>query len=353
MMRRLYPILAAVILAGVSAPALQGRPQAQPPAATIDTTRVRDTVDGVGGLIQREYFDPALGARINRTLHARLESGAYDSAPTPDALARLLTRDLFAIARDKHLAVTVIRPSAPQPATAAAADARREAARRDNGGIRRVEILAGNVGYLDIRSFWRLDEAREALDAAMHLLERADALVIDLRNNGGGSPDTVALLASYLIDNAPTPLFEITPRSGPPVRYSTSPVSTHDGRRPVFVLTSPRSFSGGEGFAFLLQDLKRAEVIGERTAGAANPGRPYPVNDLFEVVVPNGRLLTVPSARNWEGDGVTPDVPVSSEDALRIAHERALRRLLEAATSEPDRQRLTAALTSATAAAPR
>lgn len=350
MLRRRSAILAVVITA-VSVPCRAGQPQAQSPLAAIDTARVRETVDGVGRTIEREYFDAATGARINLALHTRLNAGAYDGASTPDLLARLLTNDLFAIARDKHLAVTVVRPSTPAPDTTAAADARAQAARRDNGGIRRVEILAGNVGYLDISYFWRVDEARDALDAAMHLLARADALVIDMRKNGGGSPDTVALLASYLIDGAAAPLFDITPRSGAPVRYSTSPVSPRDGHRPLFVLTSARSFSGGEGFAFLLQELKRAEVIGERTAGAANPGRPYPVNDLFEVVVPNGRLLTVPGGRNWEGDGVTPDVPVPSDEALRVAHERALRRLLAAATSEPDRQRLSAALTAAAAAA--
>jgi C-terminal processing protease CtpA/Prc len=244
--------------------------------------------------------------------------------------------------------VTVAQPAAAPPDTTAAADARAQAARRDNGGIRRTEILTGNIGYLDIRYFWRLNEARDAVDAAMKVLARADALIIDMRANSGGSPDTVALLASYLLDGPPAPLFEISPRSGDPVRYSSSTVSPRDGHRPLYVLTSTRSFSGGEGFAFLMQDLKRAEVVGEQTAGAANPGRPYPLNDGFEVVVPNGRLLTVPGGRNWEGTGVHPDVPAAADDALRVAQERAIGRLLANASSDADRRRLESALRSVT-----
>jgi hypothetical protein len=319
-----------------------------PATQAVDAARRRETVDALGAVVAREYFDAAVGARVDRGLHARLASGAYDSADSVDALARRLTADLFALAGDRHLAVTPARP-APDAVTSSSTPAappvpRAEAARRDNGGVRRVEILAGNVGYLDIRFFWRPDEAQAAVDAAMQLLARADALVIDMRENSGGSPETVAHLMSYLFDGPPMVLFEITPRTGTPTRYTTTAVAGRDGRRPVYVLTSARTFSGGEGFAFVLQDRRRAEVIGQRTPGAANPGRPYPVNDLFDAVVPNGRLMTVPSGRNWEGTGVTPDVTSPSDAALRVAHERALQRLIDAASSPAERQRLEAAL---------
>ena len=104
-------------------------------------------------------------------------------------------------------------------------------------------------------------------------------------------------------------------------------LAERDGRRPVYVLTSARTFSAGEGFAFLLQERGRAEVIGERTPGAANPGRPYPVNALFEVTVPNGKVVSAVRRGNWEGIGVVPDIEVPAAEALRIAHARALERL--------------------------
>ena len=137
-------------------------------------------------------------------------------------------------------------------------------------------------------------EHRDALAAAMQVLQPADALIIDMRANGGGSPDTVALLISYLIEGTGQALFEIVHRDGSKEVYRTpeEAPATRNARRPIYVLTSARTFSGGEGLAFLLQELKRALVIGEVTAGAANPGRPYPAGELFEITVPNGRVLS-------------------------------------------------------------
>jgi hypothetical protein len=120
-------------------------------------------------------------------------------------------------------------------------------------------------------------------------------------------------------------------------RYATeSPgVPDRNETRPVYVLTAERTFSAGEGFAFLLQERRRAEVIGEATAGAANPGRPYPVGVRLEVTVPNGHVRTAVTGRNWEGAGVIPDVRVAGSDALRVGHIRALRELLKQAPSGP------------------
>ena len=147
-------------------------------------------------------------------------------------------------------------------------------------------------GYINLTSFWQLKEAREPIGAAMSLLQRADALILDMRENGGGSPETVAFLMGFLFDEGALPMYDIVSKSGNVVSYATpafAPAERHP-RRPTCVLTSSRTFSAGEGFAFLLQERRRAEVVGERTAGAANPGRPYRVNNLFEVTVPNGKV---------------------------------------------------------------
>jgi C-terminal processing protease CtpA/Prc len=132
-------------------------------------------------------------------------------------------------------------------------------------------------------------------------------------------------------------------RSEPaPTRYSTTlpAVAGRDEQRPAYVLTSARTFSAGEGLAFLLQERRRVEVIGEVTAGAANPGRPYPVNSRFDVTVPNGRVRSAVGGGNWEGAGVKPDVASAERDALRVAHERALRQLLQKAAPGEWRDRL-------------
>ena len=298
--------------------------------AAVDFTgdTVRTTVVEVAATISREYMDPVVAERVAGALRRRLSEDQYRGVTTPDALATRLTQDLLTDSQDKHLAVTVVRES-PSTTAPPAVDARQQGVLRTNAGVQRVEILTGNVGYLNLTTFWRAGEAREIIADAMRLLRRADALIIDMRQNSGGSPETVALLAGYLFDQGGLPLFHIVPRTGDSVSYATpadAPVE-RDGRRAVYVLTSARTFSAGEGFAYLLQERGRAEVIGERTAGAANPGRPYRVNALFEVTVPNGQVRTAVSGRNWEGAGVKPDLEAPAADALTVAHDRALKRL--------------------------
>lgn len=290
----------------------------------IDAQLIRSTVESLSQVIQREYFDEAVAAKADAALKAALASGRYSAAPSREGLAGALTRDLYAATRDKHLSVAVTPPPAATPP--AGGPARNQRDRPTDAGFRRVEILPGDIGYLDLTMFLRLTEHRDALAAAMKKLQPAHALILDMRDNGGGSPDTVVLLMSYLFDQPSLPLLEIIPRSGETQAYATAPAGAdieRNGSRPVFVLTSSHTFSGGEGLAYLLQERKRALVIGENTAGAANPGRPYPVNDIFEVTVPNGRIRSAIKHGNWEGDGVTPDVIVPAATALDVALERA------------------------------
>jgi hypothetical protein len=302
--------------------------------------RVRDTVDSVATVVGREYFDIDVAARVSAMLRQRETAGVYDTARTPEALASMLTRDLFEFTHDKHLAVMVVPQTTESNGTVPDTEGRAVRGRRENFGVVAADVLAGNVGYLHITTFYRVEEARDAIAAAMRLLERADALVIDLRDNVGGSPDTAALVAAYLFDSPDVPLFDIVSRDGEVTHYATPAAEPHNGTRPVYVLTSARSFSAGEGLAFLLQEQHRAIAVGERTAGAANPGRPYPAATGFDVVVPNGRVRAARSGGNWEGGGVVPDVAVTAADALTRAHELALRALIERTPNGPWRDRL-------------
>lgn len=307
-------------------------------AQPLDRATIDATVRGAADVFEAEYFNLALSKSVSAELRRRAEAGTYASAPTPQDLARLLSRDLLELTRDKHVAVN-IRAGAP----GGGAVQRRNVP--TTAGFRRTEILAGNVGLLDMAFFMRPVEHQDALAAAMKTLQPADALILDMRQNGGGSPDTVALLISYLVTETGRPLFEIVPRKGTPQKYATAelPAELRNGRRPVYVLTSPKSFSGGEGLGFILQDMKRAVVIGEATAGASNPGRGYPINDTFEITVTNGELLTAVSRRNWEGSGVTPDVQVPAADALTVAHVRAIDDLLATMAPGSKRDALSAA----------
>lgn len=299
----------------------------------LDHDTIASTVRGAADIFAAEYFDVPLSASVSRELKRRLDAGRYASSASNQELAAALTRDLLELTRDKHVAVQIRRAATG----GGAAQERRDVP--TTAGFRRTEILPGNIGLLDLAFFMRPVEHRDALAAAMKTLQPADALILDMRQNGGGSPGTVALLISYLVDEPGRPVFEIRPRTGAVQVYATeSPaLAIRNGRRPVYVLTSPKSFSGGEGLAFILQDMKRALVIGEGTAGAANPGRGYPINDTFEILVSNGQLLTSGSERNWEGTGVTPDVRVPAADALGVAHLRAIDDLLAQTPVGPKR----------------
>ena len=294
------------------------------------------TVRTLGEVLKREYIDVDVAEKADAALRRALTEGRYAGASTPEALARLLNRDLQDVTHDKHIWVEVVPPATPsaQPAPTRSAEdtdaARAEGVRRSNAGVRRLEILRGNVGYLDLSSFFRPEEARDTITLAMRLLSKADALIIDMRRNGGGSPGTVAHLLGYLLDAPGATLFEIVHRPPEPSdRYALEATlpAERDGKRPIAVLTSAQTFSAGEGLAFLLQERHRAEIVGEVTAGAANPGRSYPVNDGFRVNVPNGRIKSAVSGGNWEGTGVTPDVKVPAAEALQTAHEKILRTL--------------------------
>jgi C-terminal processing protease CtpA/Prc/Arc/MetJ family transcription regulator len=308
----------------------------------LDPAFVTNTVESLGATIRREYFDAAVGARVDEMLRRSLADGRYSAAPDDAALAAMVTRDLYAATHDKHLVLQALRDvPAERERSASQADASRAVTvRRSNAGVRRIEILAGNVGCLELTNFFRPEEASDAIAAAMQTLAHADALILDLRSNGGGSPSTVALLASYLLEPG-LPLWDIAHRPPEsPDHYATVTVSRHDVTRPVYVLTSSQTFSGGEGLAFILQERHRAEIVGEVTAGAANAGRPYRVNARFSVTVPNGQVQSAVSGGNWEGGGVTPEVKVSAPDALKVAHARALRVLIERELAGPWRDTL-------------
>jgi C-terminal processing protease CtpA/Prc len=299
----------------------------------LDPAFVTSTVESLGAVISREYFDPKAGRDVEAALRQSLVAGRYASATDDQMLATLLNRDLYAATHDKHLAIEALLdvPAQRERSAVQADEARATTVRRSNAGVRRVEILPGNVGYFDLSNFYRPEEAGETIATAMRLLAHADALIFDMRANTGGSPGTVALLLSYLLEPG-LPLYDIFHREPlPPDHYATTsaPLPERDLKRAVFVLTAKETFSAGEGLAFLLQERHRAEIIGEVTAGAANAGRPYRVNRRFSVTVPNGQVKSAMGGGNWEGTGVTPDVKTTAAEAQRVAHARALRRLID------------------------
>ena len=207
----------------------------------------------------------------------------------------------------------------------------RQRGRLDNFGIHRVERLDGNVGYLDVRRVAVPANAGPAISAAMELVAGTYALIFDLRHNGGGAPDGVALWCSYLLKEEPTHLNDIFHADTGETRQFWSLPYLPGARyvdRPVYVLTSSHTFSGGEELCYNLQALGRAELIGETTGGGAHPTRAFPVSSAVMIGIPFARSINPVTGTNWQGTGVIPDVAVAEAEAYDVAYGKALRHVL-------------------------
>jgi hypothetical protein len=303
----------------------------------------REVVAAALALLRASYVFPEVADRAATAVETRLAAGEYDGLDD-EALAGLLTGHLNEVCEDKHLRVRVHgqRPDGPRPRPGglgreepddheARVLAMRRMGRLDNFGIHRVERLDGNIGYLDVRRVAVAGNAGPAIAAAMELVAGTYALIIDLRRNGGGAPDGVVFWCSYLFGEEPTHLNDIFRADTGETRQFWALPYVPGPRyldRPVYVLSSERTFSGGEDFAYTLQALGRAEVIGETTGGGAHPTRGFPVSATVHIGIPFARSINPVTGTNWQGAGVVPDVPVPEAEARDVAYARALRHVL-------------------------
>jgi hypothetical protein len=300
----------------------------------------REIVTKALELLRANYVFPEQAGQAATAIEARLEAGEYDDLDEI-TLTERLTRDLQEITGDRHLRVVLGGGPGPrrqrieEPEEPKDHEARRLAMRRmgrlDNFGIRQVERLDGNVGYLDVRRVAVPANAGPAIGAAMELVAGTYALIIDLRHNGGGAPEGVVFWCSYLLDERPTHLNDIFHAdTGETRQFWALPYvpGTRYLDRPVFVLTSGGTFSGGEDFAYTLQALGRATVIGETTGGGAHPTRGFPISAAVHIGIPFARSVNPVTGTNWQGTGVVPDVPADAERAYDVAYARALEKVL-------------------------
>jgi C-terminal processing protease CtpA/Prc len=296
--------------------------------------------------LEEDYVFAEVAAKMAKAVRQRQADKEYAQVKTGQELAELLTKHLQEVSKDKHLRVmcSTDKPQKKQKVPMADMKARmRQMAVKTNADYRKVERLGGNVGYLALDGFKDADVAAEPAAAAMSFLANTDALIIDLRSNGGGTPSGVALLCSYFFDDKPVHLNSMYFRKGDRTEEFWTRKEVAGKRylgKDVYVLTSGRTFSAAEEFAYDLQALKRATIVGETTGGGAHPGGATPINEHFLMFVPRGRAINPITKTNWEGIGVQPDVAVGAEQALDKAHELAVNKLLERAKDDEARRQI-------------
>lgn len=293
----------------------------------VTAAEQRAVVERAIEVLVDRYVFPETASGIADSLRSDLAAGEYARPLAADSFANRLSGRIRSLAQDGHL--WVMPHAEPEGGASAGAgiaedpDERRRRLARSNFGLPAAEVLPGNVGYLDIRQFVDPALGGDAVAAAMAFLGNVEGLILDVRESNGGSPRMVALLASYLFEAAPVHLFDLYLRPADRTDQfwtESSLPSPRLTRLPVYVLTAASTFSAGEGLAYVLKHLGRATVVGEATAGGANPGAFHRLNPRFVMFVAEGRVTSPATGSNWEGTGVSPDVEIEASHARDMAH---------------------------------
>lgn len=339
------------------APAADG----PPPAAKINAAQRKEIVDVLTRKLQDNYIFPDVAEKLVNALRAKNAKGGYNDADDVEKLAAALSRDLNKLGRDAHFEVLFdpefiaradesARSSDPKqrrvPSPEEVAEGKQIAA-KFGYGIQRIERLPGNIGYLELRNFGPTELVGAAYTSAISLLAGTDAFILDLRRNSGGEPTSVAhLLSHFFSEGDERHLNDIYDRPKNTTRqYWTVPGISVRYTKPVYVLTSGRTFSGGEECAYDLQTQERAILIGEVTGGGANPGDMFPLAHGLAAFIPTGRSINPITKTDWEKVGVKPDIEVAAEQALQVAHAAAVKALLQTSSNPRERADLENLLT--------
>jgi hypothetical protein len=356
-MRKILPLTALLLTTLFAANATV---QAQTPAAAAVETKAperaistADKAAAVELLAQRlsvNYVKPDASEKMAAALRANLRKGDYDQVSTHKEFAELLTTQLRELQHDKHLRIAYIPEGARADRPPVKAGAKRAAqvtermrafSKYQNFGFYKMERLAGNIIYLRLDGFMDLDVAKQALSSMMNVTANADALIIDLRENGGGDPRSVAHVASYLFDNKKLHLssmyFRATKERQEFWTDPAVPGPRLGANKPVYILTSKDTFSAAEDFTYTLQHLKRVTVIGETTGGGAHPINAFRVDPYLLAIIPVGESIGAVTKANWEGSGVTPDIALPADKALAKAHALAIKHVLPAVKDDEER----------------
>jgi hypothetical protein len=318
--------------------------EAQNSTNMIDAAGKAKVIDEIANTLVKNYIFPNAAKKMADYIQQQLKKGAYDQHSDPVIFAEAVLKDLQSTHKDGHLSfhydpeavqqIQRIRSQKPGEVTQAK-ETQNLNLRKDNYGFRKAERLPGNVGLLKFDYFAFNDGAGEAATAALNFLANCDALIVDLRDNGGGDPAQIQYISSYFFDR-PVHLNDIYSRKDDSTEhYWTLPYvpGKRLSKADIYVLTSSRTYSGAEEFSYNLKNLKRATIVGETTGGGAHPTEPNIISAQYVLYVPFARAINPITKTNWEGTGVTPDASVDRDKAFDEAYRMALETLASKAES--------------------
>ncbi|RXI96457.1 hypothetical protein DS745_22365 [Anaerobacillus alkaliphilus] len=290
----------------------------------------KEVVEEFVARLVKDYVFPELAKEIGIEIVSKLQNGDYDTINDAEAFSKALTDDIQTVSKDRHLRVTVTAEEKVVENKVSEKEMMEEyygISKANNYGFFKIERLPGNIGYIELRNFEDPTTAGETATHAMNFVANTEALIFDLRKNGGGSPGMVALLTTYLFEQ-PVHLNNFYTRAGDRTIQSWTLPHVPGKRfvnKPVHILTSNYTFSAAEEFTYNLINLKRATVIGEVTGGGANPGAMQQLTKHFRAFIPTGRAINPITRTNWEGTGVQPDIETEKDKAFDCAYQLALR----------------------------
>jgi tetratricopeptide (TPR) repeat protein len=283
------------------------------------------------------YIDIELAKEMSARI--KLNSKKYTSISEPKEFSNVLTKDLQKVSKDLHLKVNfepkrIAQNKRVMPPAMKLKREKMMAMRMAefNYGFTEVKVLNGNIGYLNLRMFADIKYAKEAATAAMHFLNNTNAMIIDLRTNGGGVPSMIQLLASYFTDAKPVLLSDFYERKTN-TKTQLFTFENIDGKRRggklLYILTSKNTFSAAEAFTYSLKHLNKAVVVGEVTKGGANRTKRLNLNENFSISVPYIKAIHPITKTNWEGKGVEPMIKTAKKDAFVIAYIDAINKTVK------------------------
>lgn len=311
---------------------------AQQPEAKIDDYEQKLVVDSIAKFMKEKYVFPDVGEQMGDLIKKNLKEGVYKDIDEPQEFAAKVTEDLRSVSNDKHIGlrytpemIAMINKAEKDKENKELEEYEKKQREYSNFEFEEVKILSGNIGYLKFNAFYNASVAGPTAISALNFLAYTDALIIDLTDNGGGSPSLIQLMTSYFFEDTEH-LNSFYIREGDKTnQFWTLPYVP--GKKMVetdiYVLTSSSTFSGAEEFTYNLKNMERATIIGETTGGGAHPVSRYIINDNFAISIPFGRAVNPITKTNWEGTGIEPHVKVNRADAKETAYLLALENLFK------------------------